>query len=163
MSYRAIFVNGIQSSGKSSTVAELVRRESAFQIVEGDEIIRRVPTVRERLRRYEQLFLRTLDVIEERLVAGDMIFDGAWSGRQIQTAQDRFDGLFVILRIDEQERRRREAKRRDRQLVHWQPDFHEMPGPDDLYDLVIDANSASPAECADRVLAEAHERWPDRR
>lgn len=94
--------------------------------------------------------------------SSNVILDGAWTQRQVVEAKRRFGdaGLYVILRIDEAERTRREAARQDRQLgSEWDPSWHEMPGPDDIYDLVIDAGTSSPSECANLIVARAKQHW----
>lgn len=93
-----------------------------------------------------------------------MISEGAWTQRQIVRARELFgpDPLFVILRIDEREREKRESSRMDRQLGHsWDPSWHDMPGPDNLYDLVVDSKSPGIRGSADLVRQAAERRWPD--
>lgn len=156
----AIFLNGVPSSGKSSVAAAIGSRTPAFRLLTGDDIIRQVPFA-QRLPRAEELYDLTLDTIDEWLAANNVIIDGAWSEAQVLEAQSRFSGagMYVVLRIAEAERKRREALRRDRRLAYWDPAWHDMLGADDLYDVVIDANSTRPARAARTILAAAKERW----
>jgi chloramphenicol 3-O-phosphotransferase len=159
----AIFVNGIPSAGKTSVSREIGRRSSTFRVVTGDQIIQQVPT-QQRIAQAGQLFAVTLTTIEEWLKSSNVVVDGAWTQAQVEEAQDRFDaaGFYVILRIDETERQRRASTRRDRdrRLVYpWDPSWHDMPGPNSLYDLVVDAKIMSPSTSADTILRECTNRW----
>lgn len=158
-----IHVNGIPCAGKSSVAAEVARKTSTFKILTGDEVIRRIP-YEQRAAQASHLFELTLSMIERWQRSGNVIADGAWTERQVLDAQERFGSaaFFVILRIDEPERRRRESFRRDRVLGHpWDPSWHDMPGPDELYDLVIDSRTTTAKESAGLILRAAKERWPD--
>jgi chloramphenicol 3-O-phosphotransferase len=161
----AIFVNGIPGAGKSVVAGEIRRRTSTFRVFTGDEIIRRV-SPEQRVAQAEQLFAVTLTTIEEWLKSSNVIVDGAWTQARVEEAQARFGsaGFYVILRIDEAERQRRASTRRDRdpRLVYpWDPAWHDKPGPDSLYDLVIDARVMSPSSSADMILRKCTKRWGD--
>lgn len=116
----AIFINGIPSSGKSTVAAKIKRRTSSFRVITGDELIPQVP-FEQRVAQVEHLFAMTFDTIERRLKSTNLIVDGAWTERQVVEAQDQFGdkGLYIVLRIDESERRRRESLRKDRRLAYW--------------------------------------------
>lgn len=121
----------------------LIHLMPGFEILTGDDSIRRIPYQR-RVSQAGQLFELTLRVIVSRVESSNVISEGAWTQRQIVQARELLgpDPFFVILRIDERERQKRESSRRDRQLGHpWDPSWHDMPGPDDLYDLVVDSKS----------------------
>lgn len=157
----AIFINGIPSAGKSSAAAEIKRRTSTFRVLTGDEVIRRVPYPQRRAQA-KRLFALTLETVEQWMESSNVIVDGAWTQQQVVVAKNRFGGagLYVILRIDEAERTRREAVRQDRQLgSKWDPSWHEMPGPNDIYDLVIDSGTSSPSECANLTVVKAKQHW----
>jgi chloramphenicol 3-O-phosphotransferase len=159
----AIFINGIPSAGKTSVAQEVRHRTSTFRVLTGDDVIRQVP-FQQRVAQANRLFALTLNMLERWLESSDVLVDGAWTQRQIIDAQDRFGraGLCVILRIDEPERRRRESIRRDPHLSYgWDPSWHDMPGPDEIYDLVIDSKVMSVSECADMILAKAKQHWDD--
>jgi hypothetical protein len=55
-----IFVNGVQSAGKSTVARKLARREPAFRVLANDELIRAVP-MRERLQRHRELWTQVED------------------------------------------------------------------------------------------------------
>ncbi len=156
----AIFLNGIPSSGKSTVAAEIRRRTPSFRLLTGDDVIRQVPEA-QRLAQVDRIFALTLDMIDTWLQSSNVIVDGAWTQKQVADAQARFGdrGLYVVLRIDEAERKRRESLRRDRVLPWWDPSWHAMPGPDDLYDLVVDAKVTSASNSAERILEKAKEAW----
>jgi chloramphenicol 3-O-phosphotransferase len=159
----AIFINGIPSAGKSSVAAEINRRTSTLRVLTGDDIIRQIP-FQQRVAQANRLFALTLKTIEEWMESSNVMVDGAWTQQQVEQAQGRFGtkGLYVILRIDEAERRRRESIRSDRRLAHrWDPAWLDMPGPDDTYDVVVDSKVMSVAESADTILRECTERWGD--
>jgi chloramphenicol 3-O-phosphotransferase len=160
MSGHAIFLNGVPASGKTSVAKKLERRTGgAFTILSGDDVIRDVPYERRRAM-WRELFARILDRLEERLRAENVVMDGAWTGQQVQQARRRFpDGLYVILRLEERERKRRQAKRPP--LGHpWNPANHDLPGPNDLYDLVLDSTRMDVSTCTNAVLRGARTRWP---
>jgi chloramphenicol 3-O-phosphotransferase len=156
----AIFINGIPSSGKSTVAAKIKRRTTTFRMLTGDEVIRQVPFA-QRVALADRLFALTLDTIERRLESTTLVVDGAWTEQQVREARDRFGdmGLYVILRIDEAERRRRESIRKDRRLAYWDPAWHDKPGSDDPYDIVIDSEANKPDECAKFILNKAREHW----
>lgn len=155
----AIFLNGIPSSGKSSAAAQIEARTSTFRVFTGDDVIKRF-SPQQAIQNWRGIFAMTLDEVEELMKSCNLVIDGAWSEGQVIDAQERFSaGLFVVLRIDEVERRRREGIRRDRQVRHWDPAWMDMPGPDTIYDLAIDARTKAPSDCADLILAEAIMRW----
>jgi chloramphenicol 3-O-phosphotransferase len=159
----AIFINGIPSAGKSSVAAEIKRESSTFRVLTGDDVIRQVP-YEQRAARAHRLFSLTLNTLERWLGPSNVVVDGAWTERQVIEAQERFGdmGLYVILRIDESERRRRESVRKDRRLgSKWDPSWHDVPGPDDLYDLVIDSKLRDVSECANIILTKAKQHWDD--
>jgi chloramphenicol 3-O-phosphotransferase len=106
----------------------------------------------------------TLEVIAEAMTSANVLVDGAWTEQQVTEAKRRFgaSGLFTILRIDEAERQRREASRTDRHLTFpWDPAWSDMPGPDSIYDLVLDSGELGVGACADAILAEYTKRWGD--
>jgi chloramphenicol 3-O-phosphotransferase len=156
-----IFINGIQSAGKSSVAREIRSRSSTFRVLMGDDIVREFPED-QRVKLWREIFERLLTRIEAWLESSNVVVDAALTAAQIQEARRRFagKGLFVLLRIDEAERHKRESLRRDRRLLYWDPSWHSMPGPDDLYHLVIDSGATSPEETAEIILAKAMERWP---
>ena len=124
-------------------------------------MIRQVP-YEQRLALAHRLFAMTLDMIDGWLKRSNVIVDGAWTERQVLESQGRFGevGFYVILRIDESERRRREAARTDRRLgYNWDPSWHDMPGPDDMYDLVIDSKLSSVSACANAILEGSRQHW----
>jgi hypothetical protein len=58
----------------------------------------------------------------------------------------------VLPRVEEATRARRERMRRDRQLlVPFDPSWHSMPGPDSLYDLVLDASRTDVSTMANAI------------
>lgn len=159
----AIFINGIPSAGKSSVAQEIARRTSTFRVLTGDEVIRQVP-YEQRVASAHRLFALTLDMVGRWLARSNVIVDGAWTERQVMEAQGRFGnaGLYVILRIDETERRRRESMRKDRRLGYaWDPSWHDMPGPDEVYDLAIDSKLKNVSECARIILERTKQHWGD--
>jgi chloramphenicol 3-O-phosphotransferase len=118
----------------------------------------------QRVAHADRLFALTLDMVQGWLERSNVIVDGAWTERQVNEAQERFGdaGLYVILRIDESERRRRESLRTDRRLGYpWDPSWHDMPGPDEVYDLVIDSKLKNVSECARIILERAKQHWGD--
>ncbi len=135
-----IFVNGVQSAGKSTVARKLERREPGFRVLVNDELIRAVP-IRERLQRHRELWTLTLETVQRWSDSTGVIVDAALRDDQVRDARERFPtALFVLLRVDEATRSRREGMRRDRQLlVPFDPSWHSLPGPDSLYDLVLDA------------------------
>lgn len=149
---RIIFVNGIQSAGKSTVARKLERRESGFRVLVNDELIRAVPMT-ERLQRHRELWAQTLDVVQRWSDSTGVIVDAALREDQIREARDRFpEALFVLLRVDEATRARRERTRRDRQLlVQFDPSWHSVPGPDSLYDLVLDAGRTDVSSMANAI------------
>ena len=168
-----IFVNGIPSSGKTSVATEIKRRIPSFQIIAGDDLVRQalggpenvLQVPREQLpAAVRRVFAVTLDMIEEATRSANVVLDGAWTEQQVTEAKSRLgaSALFAILRIDETERQRREAARTDRRLTFpWDPAWRDMPGPDELYDLVLDAAASDVSACADAILAEYTKRWGD--
>ncbi len=159
----AIFLNGIPSAGKSSVAAKIRSRTSTFRVLTGDDVIRQVP-FQQRAGQADKLFVMVLTSIERWLGSSNVIVDGAWTERKVSEARERFGhmGLYVVLRIDESERKRREALRKDRQLGHrWKPAWHDMPGPDDIYDVVIDSKATNVSKCATTILTAAGEHWND--
>jgi chloramphenicol 3-O-phosphotransferase len=156
-----IFINGVQSAGKS-TVAKLVeRRTSTFHIVSSDELIREVP-VHQRVSRAAELFGRLLTTADEQQEANNVIVDAALTERQIREAKECFTDktLFVLLRVTESDRVRRERSRRDRRLANtFRKEWHEIVGSDALYDLVLDSSALNPAQCASRVIRTAQHAW----
>lgn len=165
MSNHAIFLNGIPAAGKS-TVARIVRNQtSSFYVLTGDEIVRQVP-YEKRIDVAHLIWARLLDTVEDCLQGNNVLVDSALRADQVIQARDRFGeaAVFVILRIDEKTRARRQAQRdrRGNPLGHpWRPEFHSMPGEDDLYDLVLDAGSLTAELCAHEVVQFAVDRWPD--
>jgi chloramphenicol 3-O-phosphotransferase len=158
-----IHINGIPSSGKSSVATEISRNRPGLTILAGDDVIRQVP-YEERAAQAGRLFELTLEMIEELRGSANVIVDGAWTERQVLEAQERLRSaaMFVVLRIDESERSKRESLRRDRRLGHpWDPAWHNISGPNELYDLVIDSKTTGVHESAALVLGAAEERWPD--
>lgn len=169
----AIFVNGIPSAGKSSVASEIRRRDSTFRILTGDEVVRQalggdnstLQVSRQQLpSAVKRVFSLTLNMIEQSIKSNNVVVDGAWTKDQVTEAQSRFgaSGLYVILRIDEPERQKRESARTDRRLTSsWDPAWHDMPGPDEIYDLVLDSGVMDVLACVDAILAECVERWGD--
>lgn len=156
-----VFINGIQSAGKTSVASEIRSLTVTFRVLTGDDVVREFPE-EQRVRRWKEIFERLLARTEKWLENSNVIVDAALSAAQVEDARQRFggSGLYVVLRIDEPERKRRESLRTDRKLPIWDPAWHSMPGPDDLYDHVIDSSRSSSTEAAENILAEAMERWP---
>lgn len=154
-----IFINGVQSAGKS-TVAKLVeRRTSTFHIVSSDELIRQMP-VHQRVAQAAELFGRLITTVDGQRKASNVIVDAALTERQICEVQERFTDktLFVLLRVTESDRVRRERSRRDRRLAHtFRQEWHEIVGSDELYHLVLDSSALSPAQCASEVIRTAQD------
>ena len=82
-----IQINGIPSSGKSSLATALIHLMPGFEILTGDDIIRRIPYQR-RVSQAGQLFELTLRVIVSRVESSNVISDGAWTQRQIVQARE---------------------------------------------------------------------------
>jgi chloramphenicol 3-O-phosphotransferase len=86
---------------------------------------------------------------------------------QVERARRRLGNasMFVILRVRESDRAAREKARRERegrQLTYeFQREWHQIPGPDEIYNVVIDSSSTSPHEAAQSVLDAAKGRWED--
>jgi len=156
MSNLAIFLNGIPASGKSSVARAVKRRRPSFQIVAGDDVVREVAYA-QRVRQADLIWSRILEAVEEGLATTDVLVDAALTARQVAEARSRLgaSAAFVLLRIDERTRARRQAlrDRRGKPLGHpWRPEFHSMPGGDELYEIVLDAGSHTAQQCAEHVL-----------
>lgn len=166
MNHHAIFVNGIQAAGKTTVARKIRNREPRrFRLVESDEIVRRVPPAL-RVDSADMIWSRVLDSVEESLEEANVLVDAALTADQVVEARDRFgaSAAFVILRIDEDTRSRRQADRNrwGNRLAHeWRPEWHDLPGEDDLYDLVCDAASLTASQCASRILAFEADHWPE--
>lgn len=164
MNYHAIFLNGIPGAGKSAVAREVKRQRRSFLVVAGDEIVRQVP-YEQRVRKADLIWFRLLDEVEIHLQGSNVLVDSALRADQVLEARDRFGGraMFVILRINEETRARRQAERdrRGNPLGHlWQPEFASMPGGDELYDLVLDAGALTLVQCARQILDLEDQRWP---
>ena len=152
MGAEIIFVNGVQSAGKSTVARKLDRREPGFRVLVNDELIRAVP-IHQRLERHRELWTQTLETVQRWSDSTGVIVDAALREDQVRDARERFPtALFVLLRVDEATRARRERMRRDRQLpVPFDPSWHAMPGPDSLYDLVLDASRTNVSSMANAI------------
>lgn len=152
MAARIVFINGVQSAGKSTVARKFARREPSFRVLVNDDLVRAVPLA-ERLQRQEELWTQSLDTIEAWTASDDVLFDGALREDQVRDARERFpSALLVLLRVDEATRSRRESARRDRRLlVPFDPSWHAVPGPDSLYDLVLDASRQDPSRLANEI------------
>lgn len=159
-----MFINGIPAAGKTTVANLLTGRIPGFHVLTGDDLIREVPHAL-RLRLADRIWSRMLNVIEERLTESHLLVDSALPARQIQEARDRLGTVsgFVILRIDEVTRaaRQRERDVRGNPLgLPWQLEYHAIPGPDAMYDLVLDSARLSSEHCADAIAEFVTERWP---
>jgi len=156
----AIFLIGIPSAGKTTAAAEIVARVPSFVVLAVDELIHRFPQ-REWLDRLPQIFDMALAETNRLMQTGNVVVDAVWDATQVEYVKELFGscGLYVVMRIDEQERRSREQCRFDRKVHYWDPVWNDKPGPDHLYDLVIDAQANDPAQCATLAIAEAEQRW----
>ena len=156
MDTHALFINGIPSAGKTTVTNAIRRRDGRFQLVDGDRIVRRTP-YRLRPQRGRQIWAEILDAVSRRLQHGDTLLDFTMTANQVLEARTRFVGrsTFVILRIDEPTRaaRQHERDRRgDRLGFPWQPKYHEAPGGDELYDLVLPDHSVRPEDSTRHII-----------
>lgn len=149
-----IFINGVQSAGKSTLAKGIAKRASTFRVVSGDELIRKVPADR-RESQANALFTQLLDEIDSQRRSSNLIVDAALDEQQVREAQERFAGnaIFILVRVNEADRARRERSRHDRRLAYeFRQEWHEIAGPDELYDLVLDSSALNPAQCVSRVI-----------
>lgn len=159
-----VFVTGVPSSGKSIVSKEIRARSSSIKMLSGDELIRSNFRPEERIVRATEALALLLDETERLLEASNLVVEISLPASHVRTARARFGGrsMFVILRVSEDERRRRERKRSDRVPISWwTPAMTELGGPDGLYDLVVDSGTSSPGERADEVIGAMRRRWPD--
>ena len=165
MTNHAIFLNGIPGAGKSTVARQVVNRCSSYRVVSGDDIVRQVP-YQQRVRQTQLIWSRMLGAVEAGLASSKVLMDATLSANQVIEARDRLGdaAAFVIVRIDEETRDRRQAQRdrNGRPLgFEWRPEFNSMPGRDDLYDLVLDARLLTAEQCARHVLQFALGHWSD--
>ena len=169
---RVILINGVPAAGKSSVAAKLravMRRSTTVRT--DDAVIAVRKSYRTRGRAVDPITLsaeswaRVLQLVRDALGKGNVVVDGAMTERQIREAQGSFGdrAMFVVLRITEETRQQRQSDR-DREgrrlATALGEDAHGRTGPDELYDLVIDAEATSPKGCAREIVALARERWP---
>jgi len=152
----ALFVNGIPAAGKSTVTTAVMRLDSRFTVVDGDKIVRRTP-YRLRPQRGPQIWTEVLDEVDRQLKHGDTLLDFTMTAGQVLEARSHFLGrsTFVILRIDEPTRtaRQRERDRRGNRLgFPWKQQYHQMPGSDDLYDLVLPGEGPRPVDSARAII-----------
>lgn len=169
---RVIFINGVPAAGKSTVAAKLRSVMRGLTTVRTDDAVIAVRnSYRVRGRKVDPITLsaeswaRVLQLAREALAKGNVVVDGAMTERQIREAKGSFDdqALFVVLKITEEtrQRRQRDRDREGRRLATpLGDDAHSMTGPDELYDLVIDAEATSPKGCARGIISAARERWP---
>lgn len=169
---RVIFINGVPAAGKSTVAAKLravmrgpttVRTDDAVIAVRNSYRVRGCEV--DPVTLSAESWARVLKLAQDALVSGNVVVDGAMTERQVRETKDAFGdkALFVVLKITEESRQRRQ-RARDREGRRLASplggDAHSMTGPDELYDLVIDAEATSPKGCAREVVALARERWP---
>ncbi len=171
----AIFINGIQAAGKSTVAAKMRGRMRRPRTVHTDDQIIAVRNAHSRrgleadpIRLSDEAWLATLSATREALLNANVLVEGTMTARHAVEARAMFgdQAMFAILRIKAETRARRQddRDRAGRPLgTPWTQDGHDMPGPDDLYDLVIDADEMSAKSCAQEILTFAAERWPDAR
>jgi cytidylate kinase len=136
-------------------------RVPTLQLVSGDELIRRIPA-HQRLDRHAELFSDLLTTVDERRRSSNIVVDSALSAQQVREARVQFQdkAAFVLLRVNESDRVLRERKRRDRRLTYtFQQEWHDLVGPDELYDLVLDTSSLNPAQCTTQMIRAVQRVW----
>ena len=167
---RLIAVTGIPSSGKSTVSRELIARTSTFRYFDGDAFIRAAPwtandLLPENLPAFARRTLdRMMDEVEERMKSSNTLLDVTLPPDYVERSRERFarDALFVGLRIDEEEWRRRDSSRPDRPaLQSWSGQLSALQGPEDLFDLVLDTTVMPPPKCAEAILVRAREAWDE--
>jgi shikimate kinase len=148
-----IFLEGIPSSGKTSTARELGRQVTELRIIHGDDEIRRLGRKKTRVLTPRQMFDKLLDLVERASQKQDVVVEGTFPGSYVEEARRRFpDGFFVSLQITEVERLAREKARKRKRPLVWNEHIAAQQGSEDLFDLVIDASVNAPAKCAELIL-----------
>lgn len=136
-----IFLEGVPSSGKTSTARELGKLLTDIRIIHADEEIRRWGRKRARPVTPEQMFESRLDLVERACRTKDVIVDGPLPGSWVAKVRRRFpDALIVTLRITETERLAREQVRKRKNPLIWDDLRAAAQGSENLFDLVIDSN-----------------------
>jgi hypothetical protein len=150
-----IFLEGIPSSGKTSTARELGRQVTELRIIHGDDEIRRWGRKKARVLSPRQMFDKLLDLVDRASQNQDVVVEGTFPGSYIEEARSRFpNALFVSLRVAEADRLAREQARKRKRPIAWNEEIAAQQGSEELFDLVIDASSNTPGECAEIILAE---------
>ena len=149
-----LFIEGVPSSGKTSTAREIKRRVDELEVIHGDDLIKKWGRRREFSPAVARaMFERLLDVIDAASSDKDVIVDASIPEGYLAEARTRFpNAVFVSLRVSERERRSRERKRSRRNLT-WNPEIAASQANEGSFDLVIDTTESSPAECAEKILA----------
>ena len=149
-----VFVTGVPSSGKSAVTRELLALDASFRAVETDVEIRKAASDLDTPLNARAIFLRVLDQVAELARSANVVVDGSLPASYVTEARDRFgeQAVFVTLQIAEVERRTREQTRDDRKTIQWNEGLTALGGSPDLYDLVIDGLTKTPAECAAEIL-----------
>ena len=161
----AIFVTGPPSAGKTIVTKEVTKELSAFASISGDEVIRNLLPPEERISRRKEAFAAILDRVEAELAVRNIVVDASLPESHVEQVRARFgsESLFVLLRVDEEEWRRREHARRDRKPIDWNAQLlatvFSAAGADESYDLVIDTTETSPEAAAMLIKAAVLERW----
>jgi chloramphenicol 3-O-phosphotransferase len=150
--HSVLFITGVPSSGKTSLAIELHARLDGYDLVVGDEVVRSLARAWSTT---NAISLRDglLNALDERLSSTDLIVDQALPATYVRHARSRFgsSARFVLLRLCERERERREDHRIDREARPWSSAMTALTGANDLYDLVLDTGGLSTGQCASAV------------
>lgn len=170
-----IFINGVPAAGKSTVAAKLRGRMRRPRTVRtDDQVIAVRNSYRARSMDVDSLTLsaeswdRVLQLTQEAFRKGNVLVEGAITERQVRDAKASFGdrAVFVVLRITEETRQRRQRDR-DREgrplATALGENAHSRTGPDEIYDLVIDTETTSAKGCAQEILTFASQRWADAR
>jgi hypothetical protein len=155
-------VCGPPNAGKTHLTRAFANETQTFEPISADQVIR---DLQDRIKGSNELFAVLLNIVEGRAASTNLLVDAPLPQAYVETARARFGrrAMFVLLRLDQQEWRRRERTRGDRPPIGWDDELLAtvlaQAGDDSAYDLVIDSTQHSPAASARLVRATVQERW----